>query len=74
MDAAHKPVLLTYHSISDGPSPLEIPPALFTGQMEWLKANARVAPLQEIVTALKARQMLPERTAVLTFEIGRAHV
>jgi peptidoglycan/xylan/chitin deacetylase (PgdA/CDA1 family) len=70
MDAAHKPVSLTYHSISDGPSPLEIPPGIFAEQMEWLKANARVVPLGNVVSELKAQVPLPERTAVLTFDDG----
>ena len=70
MNAAHKPVILTYHSISDGTSPLEIAPALFAEQMEWLKANTRVAPLLEVVTALKERVPLPERTVALTFDDG----
>ena len=70
MNAAHKPVILTYHSISDGRSPLEIAPALFAEQMEWLKTNTRVAPLLEVVTALKERVPLPERTVALTFDDG----
>jgi peptidoglycan/xylan/chitin deacetylase (PgdA/CDA1 family) len=67
---AHHPVILTYHSIAEGPSPLEIPPAIFAQQMEWLAANARVAPLGEIVRALKEEKPLPERTVVLTFDDG----
>jgi peptidoglycan/xylan/chitin deacetylase (PgdA/CDA1 family) len=70
MDAALKPVILTYHSISDGRSPLEISPALFAEQMEWLKANTRVAPLKEVVEALEARQKFSERSVVLTFDDG----
>lgn len=70
MDAAHKPVILTYHSICDGRSPLQIPPKIFAQQMEWLKANARVAPLGEIVDALIQRSRLPERTVALTFDDG----
>lgn len=72
MDAAHKPVILTYHSIAEGPSPLEIPPKIFTAQMEWLAANARVVPLAEIVDTLKGRRRLPERRVVLTFDDGYA--
>ncbi len=70
--AAHHPVILTYHSIADGPSPLEIPPKIFVQQMEWLAANARVAPLAEIVDAIKKKTPLPERTAALTFDDGYA--
>jgi len=70
MDAAHKPVILTYHSISDGHSPLEISPALFVEQMEWLKANARVVPLADLCGMLFAGDSFPPRTVILTFDDG----
>lgn len=70
MDAALMPVILTYHSIADGRLPLEISPALFAEQMQWLKVNTHVSPLEELVTALQARQEFPERTVVLTFDDG----
>jgi peptidoglycan/xylan/chitin deacetylase (PgdA/CDA1 family) len=68
MSPAKYPVILTYHSISDGNSPLKISPALFTEQMEWLSANARVLPLRELVEAMTAPRALPERAVVLTFD------
>jgi len=70
MDAAQYPVILTYHSISEGDSPLKVSPSLFTEQMEWLKANVRVVPLGEIVAALPGHRPLPERAVVLTFDDG----
>lgn len=70
MDAALKPVILTYHSISEGNSPLEISPALFTEQMEWLKANAHVAPLADVVRILSGSESFPPRTVALTFDDG----
>ncbi len=70
MDVANKPVILTYHSIAEGPSPLEIPPKILAEQMEWLKANANVRPLGEIVNALKNQKPFTERTVVLTFDDG----
>jgi len=70
MDATQYPVILTYHSISEGESPLRISPALFRRQMEWLTANTRVAHLGEVVAALAERSPLPERTVVLTFDDG----
>lgn len=70
MSALNKPVILTYHSISPGQSPLKISPSLFTEQMQWLKSHCRVASLAEVVTTLKARKNLPERTVVLTFDDG----
>jgi peptidoglycan/xylan/chitin deacetylase (PgdA/CDA1 family) len=70
MSAFQNPVILTYHSIADGRSPLKISPALFAEQMEWLKANCRVATLMEVVTTLTQKNPLPERTVVLTFDDG----
>jgi peptidoglycan/xylan/chitin deacetylase (PgdA/CDA1 family) len=70
MGAAQYPVVLTYHSISEGDSPLKISPGLFAEQMEWLRANVRIAPLAEVVVALAERRPLPERTVVLTFDDG----
>jgi len=70
MDAGQYPVILTYHSISEGNSPLKVSPSLFTEQMEWLKTNVRVVHLGEIVAALAGRRPLPERAVVLTFDDG----
>ncbi len=70
MGSSHNPVILTYHSISHGDSPLKISPELFAEQMEWLRDNARVVSLGEIVAALATRKPLPERTVVLTFDDG----
>ncbi len=72
MSIAHNPVILTYHSIAEGLTPIEIPPLLFARQMEWLAENARVAPLADVVEALVARRPLPARTVVLTFDDGFA--
>ncbi len=71
--SAHNPVILTYHSISSGPTPIEISPEILAQQMEWLAANARVVPLDEIVDALKKRKPLPPRTVALTFDDGFAN-
>ena len=70
MDASHNPVILTYHSISRGDSPLKISPELFAEQMNWLRDNARVVSLGEIVGALASRKPLPERAVVMTFDDG----
>src|SRR5208283_3183748 len=70
MDPAGFPVILTYHSISDGNPPLQISPGLFAQQLEWLRANVGVAPLGEVVDALANHKPLPERTVVLTFDDG----
>jgi peptidoglycan/xylan/chitin deacetylase (PgdA/CDA1 family) len=65
-------VILTYHSISEGTSPLKIAPRLFAEQIEWLSSNARVAPLDEVVECLVESKPLPARTVVLTFDDGFA--
>ncbi len=70
MGAARYPIILTYHSISEGDSPLKISPGLFGEQMEWLRANVHVAPLRDIIAAVAGRRSLPERTVVLTFDDG----
>jgi peptidoglycan/xylan/chitin deacetylase (PgdA/CDA1 family) len=70
MDATHFPVILTYHSISEGNSPLHISPALFAEQMTWLGENTKVSPLSQVVDALVNHHRLPERTVVLTFDDG----
>ena len=70
MSAAQRPLILTYHSISDGDSPLKIAPKLFAQQMEWLHANVHTVPLGEIVAAIRAGKTLPYRTVVLTFDDG----
>jgi peptidoglycan/xylan/chitin deacetylase (PgdA/CDA1 family) len=70
MSAAHKPLILTYHSISTGRPPLAVSPSLFAEQMEWLSQNARVVPLGVVTDLLKHHQPLPMRTVVLTFDDG----
>lgn len=70
MSVTPNPVVLTYHSISPGRSPLKIPPSLFAEQLEWLKANAQVVPLEQVVAALAAREPLPQRAVALTFDDG----
>ena len=70
MDPASFPVILTYHSISEGASPTRISPRLFAAQIEWLHDHVQVAPLEHVVDALVEGEALPERTVVLTFDDG----
>jgi peptidoglycan/xylan/chitin deacetylase (PgdA/CDA1 family) len=70
MSSKSRALIFTYHSISDGPPPLAIAPALFAEQMEWLKANARVVRLADVVAALVDQQPLPDRAVALTFDDG----
>lgn len=64
------PVILTYHSIADGDSPLRVPPGFFSDQMVWLKEHVNVVPLGAVVEALAAHKSFPERAVVLTFDDG----
>ena len=68
MSHAQNPVILTYHSISEGATPLETPPQVFAEQMEWLASNARVAPLGEIAASVAEKKPIAERTVTLTFD------
>src|ERR1700693_798166 len=64
------PVIVTYHSIAEGDSPLRIPPAFFSEQMVWLKEHVNVVPLGVVVEAVAAHRSFPERAVVLTFDVG----
>jgi peptidoglycan/xylan/chitin deacetylase (PgdA/CDA1 family) len=68
MDKCTDPLILTYHSISAGRPPLATPPSLFSEQMEWLATHTHVMPLFELVDALVARQTIPPKSVVLTFD------
>jgi peptidoglycan/xylan/chitin deacetylase (PgdA/CDA1 family) len=70
MDEDRYPVILTYHSIAEGDSPIRIPPALFAGQMEWLKSHATVLPLARIVQPLISGAAFSARAVALTFDDG----
>ncbi len=61
-------LILTYHSISAGNSPLCVSPGLFVEQIKWLAANAQVISLADAVAVLESRRPLPDRSVVLTFD------
>ncbi len=71
MDSHSFPVILTYHSISEGRLPLCTPPRVFAEQMAWLAAEGhRVISLAELADALIGKQSFPRRVVVLTFDDG----
>lgn len=75
MSAASHPVILTYHSISDGDSPLKVSPALFAEQMEWLATSQNainVARLSDLANAAGRPDHLVPRSVILTFDDGYA--
>jgi peptidoglycan/xylan/chitin deacetylase (PgdA/CDA1 family) len=72
---AEHPVILTYHSIAEGDSPLKISPTLFAQQMDWLVASQNVinvAPLSDLADAWGHLDRLAPRTVILTFDDGYA--
>ena len=69
MATQFRPLILTYHSISEGSSPLCTPPAVFAEQMAWLAGHAgRVLPLATLVRLLEEKQEVPPKSVVLTFD------
>jgi len=74
--ATAHPVILTYHSISEGDSPLKVSPKLFAEQMEWLAAvklhNLRVISLTELMDHWGDVASLEPGCVVLTFDDGYA--
>ena len=65
-------IILMYHSISEGSGPNFLSPALFSTQMQWLKRNAHVVPLESLVESLNCHNPLPPTTVALTFDDGFA--
>ncbi|MBI2956061.1 MAG: polysaccharide deacetylase family protein [Acidobacteria bacterium] len=71
IDFHTRPLILTYHSISAGHSPLCTPPEAFAEQMDWLASGgACVLRLGELMGALRRQQPLPRHAVVLTFDDG----
>lgn len=72
MSAASHPVILTYHSISEGDSPLKISPSLFAEQVQWLAADANVMSLSELLDTEWDARSIGNRIVILTFDDGYA--
>jgi peptidoglycan/xylan/chitin deacetylase (PgdA/CDA1 family) len=72
---AEHPVILTYHSVSEGDSPLKISPTLFAQQMEWLTASENVinvTTLSDLADQWGHLDRLAPRSVILTFDDGYA--
>jgi peptidoglycan/xylan/chitin deacetylase (PgdA/CDA1 family) len=67
--------ILCYHRFGNGSSRMELSPAKFRQQMEYLKKNGyRVIPLKDLVGFLKGEQQLPKRAVVLTIDDGHRSI
>ena len=62
--------VLLYHRIDDTPDVhgLGVPPAVFDAQVQWLRAECHIMPLDELLST--PRERLPERAVALTFDDG----
>ena len=63
-------VVLLYHRIDDTPDihRLGVPAAVFDAQLQWLRADCQVMPLDEMLRT--PYEQLPERAVALTFDDG----
>jgi len=64
--------ILAYHKITDRDDFLSLATSVttFKKQMEFLKINYSIISLKEAVSLLKAKQPLPKRAVVITFDDG----
>ena len=67
-------LILMYHGVVDDDAPFtrwtHLPASRFRWQMEWLRENYRVLPLQQVIAAMRTGSSLPDNTAVVTFDDG----
>jgi peptidoglycan/xylan/chitin deacetylase (PgdA/CDA1 family) len=63
-------VVLLYHRIDDTPDVhgLGVPRAVFDAQLQWLRAECQIVPLDEMLRT--PHEDLPERAVALTFDDG----
>ena len=63
-------IVLLYHRIDDTPDihGLGVPAAAFDAQLEWLRAECQVMPLDEMLRT--PLEQLPDRAVALTFDDG----
>ncbi|WP_133408103.1 polysaccharide deacetylase family protein [Parashewanella tropica] len=65
-------VILQYHHVSsDTPAITSVTPEQFAEQMQYLVDHEfNVVPLSKVITALKKKQTLPNKTVAITFDDG----
>jgi peptidoglycan/xylan/chitin deacetylase (PgdA/CDA1 family) len=67
--------ILCYHRFGKRSDRMEVTPAMFREQMEYLKKNNyRVIPLKHLVGFLKGERQLPKRAVVLTIDDGHRSI
>jgi peptidoglycan/xylan/chitin deacetylase (PgdA/CDA1 family) len=68
---ADNAVILLYHHVSSTtPASTSVTPTVFEQHLQYLADGYNVISLEQAVKALKAGQLLPERTVVITFDDG----
>lgn len=71
MSPDSRALVLTYHSISEGPGPLRVSPRAFEEQLERLaRAGFEAVPLASVVDDLEAARPFGGRRFALTFDDG----
>ncbi len=67
--------ILCYHRVGAGMSKMNVAPARFEAQLDWLAANGyRVVRLADVAAFLAGKQALPQRAVVITFDDGYENV
>ena len=64
-------VILLYHHVSNStPKVTSVSPDTFREHMQYLADNHKVLPLEQVIEALQNKQLLPDKTVVITFDDG----
>lgn len=70
-ETADNAVILLYHHVSEKtPASTTVSPSTFRKHIQHLHENFQVLPLAEIISALQAKQPLPDRAVAITFDDG----
>jgi peptidoglycan/xylan/chitin deacetylase (PgdA/CDA1 family) len=72
---ADNAVILLYHHVSNTtPASTSVTPEIFEQHLQYLADGYNVISLERAVNALKAKQLLPERAVVITFDDGYRNI